>query len=146
MTAQNTLRLELASFLRFTLVGAAGFLADGGVLAILIHAGVRPLLARLISAPLAVLLTFSLNRAWSFAQTANRPIGPALLAYCGVQGAGFLTNLAIFALAIWFLPSPLNEPLLAFVLGSATALAVNYAGARLIVFRQPRTLSFRDPS
>jgi putative flippase GtrA len=63
-----------------------------------------------------------------------------------VQAAGLLTNLSIFALAISALPQPFNEWLLAFALASATALAINYAGARLIVFRAPRTLGFREPS
>ena len=40
----RSVRIDLP---RFTLVGAAGFVADGGVLAILVHAEMRPLLARL---------------------------------------------------------------------------------------------------
>jgi putative flippase GtrA len=132
------LRRELRSFLRFCLVGAGGFLADGGVLALGVYlGGIGPLAGRAVSAPLAVLFTFALNRHWSFAGTAAAPVWRALLAYVGVQATGLAANLVVYTIAVALLPRPWNEPLVAFAVASAAALAVNYAGARLLVFRPP---------
>jgi putative flippase GtrA len=131
------LRSEVRSLLRFGVVGAAGFIADGGVLAALVHLGFGPLNARLVSAPLAVLLTFMLNRHWAF-EKADKPFLASFAGYCGIQAVGFLSNLAIYAAAIKFGPYPFNLPLSAFAAASACALVINYAGARLLVFGGPR--------
>jgi putative flippase GtrA len=136
MTSRAFVRSELRTVLRFAIVGAAGFIADAGLLAALIQAGVGPLPARLISAPLAVLLTFVLNRHWAF-EKPDTPWLPSFAGYCGVQGLGFLSNLGLYAAAIQLGRPPFNEPLLAVAFASACALLINYAGARLLVFGAP---------
>jgi putative flippase GtrA len=130
-------RRELHQFLRFCVVGAAGFLADAGVLALLHYGiGLGPLGARAISAPLAVFLTFNLNRSWAFS-AGRRSFLQGMALYSTVQCAGLLSNLAIYSFAIIAMPSPLNEPMVAFATASAMALAINYAGSRFIVFSRP---------
>ncbi len=123
-------------FLRFCAVGAAGFLADAGVLATLVH-GLRldPIAARVFSFGVAVTLTFELNRTWAFGTSVGRRRIEAFGAYLGVQGLGFACNLVIYTLLFLGLPKPLNAPILCLACASAVALVVNYAGARLLVFR-----------
>jgi putative flippase GtrA len=135
------LRRESHQFLRFGVVGAAGFIADAGLLALLHYGiGLNPLAARVLSAPLAVLLTFILNQSWGFSG-GRRSLLQAMALYLTVQGVGFLSNFAVYSIAITLMPLPLNEPIMALVVASAAALAVNYVGSRFIVFnRHPRKL------
>lgn len=130
-------RREFHQLFRFCVVGAAGFLADAGVLALLHYGvGLGPLGARAISAPLAVFLTYNLNRSWTFpAGRQSFLLGMAL--YSTVQCAGLLSNLAIYSVAITAMPSPLSEPMVAFVSASAMALAINYAGSRFVALSPP---------
>jgi putative flippase GtrA len=126
---------ETSRFLRFSAVGGVGFVVDAGVLLALVHAlGMNPIVARMFSFSIAVLVTFELNRTWSFGSIRlHRPL-MAFLTYLGVQGAGFLCNLAVYTAAIFALPPPFNAPLLCLAVASAAGLLVNYTGARHLLF------------
>lgn len=128
-------RAEMSRFLRYCVVGAAGFGADAAVLLELVHGfAMSPLLARVFSFGLAVMLTFTLNQHWTFEGGTKRGPIASFVTYLGVQGLGFACNAAIYAIAILALPPPFNAPLFALALASAVALAVNYGGARQLVF------------
>jgi putative flippase GtrA len=128
-------RNEADRFARFCLVGGIGFITDAGIMALCIRGlGWEPIPARGISFALAVLVTFLLNRSISFADRRGRPILPAFVGYLMVQAFGFACNMLVFALAIFRLPPPFSAPLAALALASAVALALNYAGARILVF------------
>lgn len=136
MTAAALGRAEGGRFLRFCCVGGAGFSVDALTLMLLIHAaGLGPIPARLLSASVAVLTTFELNRRWAFQAAGSRRYGAALLAYAGVQSLGFACNMAVYAGCTLLLPPPLGAPLVCLVAASAAALSVNYAGASRVVFR-----------
>lgn len=133
--ARSVARAELARFLRYCVVGAAGFIADATVLLALVHGqDMNPLLARAFSFSLAVMLTFALNQHWTFERGIRRGLIASFLAYLGVQGLGFACNAAIYAFAILVLPPPFNAPLFSLAIASAVALAVNYWGSRQLVF------------
>ena len=126
---------ELARFARFCVVGAAGFLADTGTLLGIVHVfGLDPIPAKILSFGVAVLLTFELNRCWTFGVVRRERIGPALMTYLGVQSTGFVCNLAVFTAALYCLPVPLNTIVFCSVIAAAAALLVNYLGARKLVF------------
>ena len=128
-------RLEIARFARFCVVGAAGFLADTGTLLAMVHVfALNPIPAKIVSFAVAVLLTFELNRCWTFGAVRRERIGPALIAYLGVQSTGFVCNLAAFTAALYCLPVPLNTLVFCSVIAAAVALLVNYLGARHLVF------------
>jgi putative flippase GtrA len=131
----------------YTLVGAVGFLVDAGVLHFLTAAlGIDPIAGRLVSFPVALAVTFLMNRQLVFAG-ARHPIGLAFIAYAGVQGVGWLVSMAIYAALVVAAPWPLNIPVLALAFASAAALLVNYNGARKIVFHPatPHTRSSLGP-
>ena len=137
---------ERPLFLRFCAVGAAGFVADAGVLALLVH-GLRldPIAARVVSFAVAVTLTFELNRAWAFGRADKRRRIEAFAAYLGVQGLGFACNLAVYTALFLVLPPPLNAPILCLGLAAMVGLGVNYAGVALrgVPPPPPRTLPDR---
>ena len=123
-------------FLRFCAVGGTGFVIDAGALAVGTHIfGLDPIAARFLSFGVAVLATFELNRRWAFKQRAAQPYLAALSTYLGVQSVGFACNFSVYAALYFTLPLRYDAPLLCLAVASAAALAVNYAGASLVVFR-----------
>ena len=136
-----TLVRERGAFACFSVIGGLGFLVDAGVLQLLIAmTNLGPLLARIGSFAIAVLVTFALNRYWTFFGSHRRPWGEAFLSYLTVQGVGFAANLAVYSFMILVLPQPLGEPIVALATASAFALILNYVGARDFVFAAQRAV------
>lgn len=133
-------RAEASRFLRYCVVGSAGFCIDGAVLLTLVHVlSFNPIVARLFSSSVAVLFTFEINRAWTFGSLRLQRVFSAFATYVGVQGVGFLCNLGLYTLAILTLPEPFNAPLFCLAIGSLSALAVNYTGSKHLAFRVKST-------
>jgi putative flippase GtrA len=122
-------------FLRFCAVGGAGLIFEASVLFLLVHKfAFNPIVARALSFSIAVVLTFDLNRRWSFRIVRHRRMVAAFGAYLAVQGVGFLCNFAIYGFALLSLPAPLSAPLICLALASILALPVNFMGAERLVF------------
>lgn len=120
---------------RFLLVGGTGFLVDAGLTELLVAAGLHPLAARAAAFALAVLVTYGLNRRFTFA--AARPARAAEGGrYLAVNLAAMGVNYAVFAAVLAAVPGV--RPFLAVACGSAVALAVSYAGYSRFVFSGPR--------
>ena len=123
-----------ANFFRFCAVGAIGFITDATVLAFLLENGVSHYVARILSFPVAVLVTWWLNRIWTFS-TANRTrTGRQIMRYFTVQTLGALVNLMTYLVVLLFIEKTVVNAIFALSVGSATGLVVNYLGARRLVF------------
>jgi putative flippase GtrA len=122
-------------FVRFCAVGTVGFAVDALVLTVLIkgYEG-GAVQSRFASFSVAVFVTYILNRNWAFHDRPSRGVLISFLQYLGVQAAGFLCNLSVYAALIFMMPAPFNAPILCLVAASAVAMFVNFAGARRIVF------------
>ena len=79
-------------FLRFGVVGAIGFMVDGGLLWLLVSIDGNPFLARSLSFPAAVVTTCWLNRIWTFANATKSSPRRQLNLYFALQLVGALTN------------------------------------------------------
>lgn len=124
-------------FLRFCCVGVAGFVVDAGVLLTLVHSHLlNPVSGRFVSFTVAVIVTFELNRRWSFRESRKGGVLRLFGGYLAVQGLGFLSNLGIYTLLYVVLPKPFNAPLLCLAVASMFAMAMNFVGARWMVFRR----------
>jgi putative flippase GtrA len=124
-------RQDIGRILRFGVVGSAGFIADAAILLLLINwFGANPIAARLVSAPIAILLTFTLNRAWSFSDLTQPSLFRSFVSYLSVQGVGFLLNLLVYSLAV----SIAAKPAAALAFASAVAMVLNYLGSRYWAF------------
>ena len=124
------------AFLRFGVVGAAGFAVDAAVLHALVDgAGLDPFSARLISFPVAVFVTWTLNRAWTFrsARGAGRLRQAAV--YVGVQFAGGLANYSVYTVALVAAPMLRHWLLIPLALGSAAGLCLTFLGSKHLAFR-----------
>ncbi|MCI4643958.1 MAG: GtrA family protein [Hyphomonadaceae bacterium] len=121
-------------FIGFVMVGAIGFLVDGGLL-MLLTAHLGPLAGRLVSFLSAVTVTFLLNRRFVFAdRAASAPVHVQLYRYIAANSVGALLNLGIYTGLVLTGWPWVSQPLIAFAIASATALIVNFTLTHLIVF------------
>ena len=132
------------SFLRFGMVGAAGFGIDAAVLNLMVHvAGLNPYAGRLVSFSVAVASTWVLNRTFTFRHpTQHGPVRQALL-YVAVQCAGGVANLALYSAAIALIPAMHHALLIPLAMGSAAGLCLTFAGSKYVAFR-PAALAETD--
>jgi putative flippase GtrA len=131
-------------FLRFGLVGAAGFLVDAGLLRLLLIGGLGYYLGRLLSFLAAATTTFVLNRSFTFRREAGTEAGtgagagihPAKqwLAYLALMVVGGAVNYGVYAVAIENAETVRRFPELGVALGSLAGMLVNYWSAKTMIF------------
>ncbi|MDQ6434218.1 GtrA family protein [Mesorhizobium sp. LHD-90] len=116
----------------FLVVGAIGFLADAGVLALLLAAtSLHPLPARLVSIAVALCVTWLLNRNITFGHS-SRGVVEEGARYGGVGIATSLINYAVYSALV--LALPLLPPLAALAVASLVATVFSFLGYSRIVF------------
>lgn len=126
-------------FARFAAVGVIGFVVDGGLLQLLVSGlGSEPITARFVSFPLAVLVTWALNRSFTFGQSNEgmRAAVHSAARYFLVSIGGTLVNFTIYVLLITEFDWLRTLPIVALAVASLAALASNYVGAKFLAFRQ----------
>jgi putative flippase GtrA len=127
----------LGEFLRFGLVGTAGFLVDVAIL----YLG-APLLgwhaARVVSFFAAATSTWELNRHFTFQDAASKAVGVSTwhqyFRYLVAMLGGGVFNYLAYAATIHFAPGA-GAPALGVAIGSIAGLFVNFLSARFLVFR-----------
>ncbi len=129
-------RATIGRFLRFGLVGVAGFVVDAGLTQGLVDlAHVPPLIARIPAFAAAVLTTWALNRRFTFADRGSGPAARQFLAFLGSALIAGAVNYAVFA-AVTVL-TPLGQwPAAGVALGSVAGWIVNFTIADRLVFRR----------
>lgn len=125
----------ITQILRFGAVGAVGFVVDGGLLWLFLSLDLSPYLARALSFPAAVMVTWALNRNWTFAVTEGASRKAELQRYFGVQVVGNLTNYAVYSLILALFGTASVTIFAAFVIGSFTGSCLNFIGAKVFAFR-----------
>jgi putative flippase GtrA len=133
--------LEGSRFLRFAVVGAAGFFVDEGVLFLMQHyVGLPPLAGRVVSIFAAMSFTWWGNRNLTFRDQAASG-APAIflewLRFVAANIVGALVNYGTFAALVHFALAPLNNPYLATASGVAAGLVFNFTLSKRLVFRAP---------
>jgi putative flippase GtrA len=124
------------AFVRFGLVGAAGFGVDWVILhAMMDVVRLNWFTGRLVSFSVAVLTTWLLNRSFTFRE-ANRsaPIRQAFI-YALVQGAGGIANIAAYSAAIAAAPAMKTMVFVPLAIGSAAGLCLTFVGSKHLAFR-----------
>jgi putative flippase GtrA len=116
--------------LRFVSVGAAGLATDMGAFSLATSLWPHPLPVRLLSLTLATLVTWRLNRAFTFKRS-FRPPAEEALRYVVVTAATQGTSYTIFAVLI--LTTHLQAQV-ALLIGAAVGAVVSYNGHRLFAF------------
>jgi putative flippase GtrA len=114
-------------FSKFIIVGGLGFITDLAVLTLLIYWGSGPLVSRAFSFSVAVLVTFFLNRSFTFQNSEN--IVKQFSTYIGASFAGLSVNWISYILGLNYLPAQI-----ALAAGSVAAMLVNYLLYKFFVF------------
>jgi len=128
----TTAKMPLHRFATFVLVGTIGFIVDAGTLTSLITTGLSPFPARIISMLLATVVTWRLNRSFTFAPS-NTSQASEGLRYVAVALTTLTLNYLTFVAALLTIPNLM--PAIAVAIATAVSMWVSYVGYSLIAFR-----------
>ena len=117
--------------LRFIVVGGIGLATDLGVFTAIATFGHHPLAIRLVSLAVATLVTWRLNRAFTFARS-RRAQHHEAMRYAIVTAVAQGTSYAVFAALVLTRLAAL--PQVALICGAAVGAFVSYNGHRLFAF------------
>jgi putative flippase GtrA len=123
----------------FVAVGAIGFVVDAGLFFIFLRVlGIDIIVARALAFLPATLVTWWANRLFTFRPRTGLRASPMreYFKYLLVQAGGIAVNFVVFYLMILWLPIAGAHTILPLAAGSLMALAFNFSGARLLVFRR----------
>ncbi len=123
--------------LRFGIVGTLLFIIDAGLFASLLKLELPAVAARILAISMTVFASWLANRSWTFKeQHGNKPPSIAEFAkFAGTQAIGASVN-GLASLAAYQLPAVVAlGPWAAVAIGSIAGLSINFAGAKLLVFR-----------
>lgn len=121
---------------RFVLVGAIGFLIDGGIMTFL-HSvfDIGLLQARLVSFSVAVTVTWYLNRQHTFADSKDARAMDQWGRYAIVNTVGALLNLGIFLWLVYRFTFFADWPIVPLAIAATVALVFNFFASRRLAFR-----------
>jgi putative flippase GtrA len=128
--------------MRFLGVGALGLLTDLGIFTIIAGHGFNLLLVRLLSLSCATVVTWRLNRAFTFDRSGRHPAREAMR-YAIVTATAQGTSYAVFATLVLTVLGGL--PQAALLIGAAVGAIVSYNGHRLFAFAPLRRLCASAP-
>jgi putative flippase GtrA len=133
-------RFDLA-FIRFGLVGTAGFAVHASVLNLMVFVvGMNRYAGWLAGFAVAVTTTLLLNRAFTFRRPSHHGPWRQAVIYLVVQGAGAAANFATYAAAIAVFP-PLGRVLLIpLAMGSIAGLCLTFLGSKHLAFRPAKAV------
>ncbi len=121
---------------RFAVVGAIGFLVDGGILTLLHSLFDFSLLqARLVSFSAAVTVTWYLNRQHTFLDSKDVQAVHEWGRYAVVNGIGAGLNLGIFLWLVYRFNALASWPIVPLAMAASVALIFNFLASRHFAFR-----------
>lgn len=126
-----------SKFLRFAVVGAAGFVVDAGILAFGLHfLSLDAYSARILSYIGAATFTWWGNRLFTFREHASASARTSEWGrFIAVNALGAVFNLGVYTALVALAPVPFNNPFIALAAGSLSGLAFNFFGSKRFVFR-----------
>jgi putative flippase GtrA len=121
---------------KFTVIGAIGFVVDGGILTVLSSLyGFDLMLSRFASYSAAVTVTWYLNRHQTFSDSKDRRAALEWGRYAAVNSVGALLNMIIFFSLIRHFNLMAELPLLPLAISASVALVFNFLASKHVVFR-----------
>ncbi len=136
----RTVRWLLAqSFVRFGMVGAAGYLVDAAMLALTTGPlGMDPYRGRAIAIAMAMTATWVGNRYFTFAQRRARgsvgAIAQEALKFAGTNMIGAAVSYGVYAALVRFAAEPWSNLFVAQIIGVLAGLVFNFTLSRTLVF------------
>jgi putative flippase GtrA len=139
MEFKITLNPNLRRFALFALVGTLGFVVESStILSLVLYAQASPMSAKFIAFPIAVLVTWILNRYLTFTTgRKNRPLSE-LFKYFQTAIGGMLVNLLAFFTVLTINQNAIIVIFFATASGALAGLLVNYLGCSYFVFSKTK--------
>jgi len=128
------MRSKHAAFLRFLLVGSAGYAIDVAALYLFCWCGLSVYIARILSYVVAASSTWLLHRRFTFPEARHAAVGRQWAKFLTVNAFGGCVNYGVFAVLVAQGGIFARAPELAVAVGSIVALAVNFNLSRWLVF------------
>ncbi|WP_244826068.1 GtrA family protein [Caballeronia sp. TF1N1] len=125
-------------FLRFAVAGGIGFFVDSGVLYLALALGAGPRVGRIISFLCAAFVTWQINRRTTFERVEGKSALREWFDYLLAMSFGGVLNYASYMLTLHVLPPQAFAPLAAVAVGSIVGMSVNFATAKLWVYRKTK--------
>jgi putative flippase GtrA len=124
-------------FLRFAMVGAAGFVVDAASLHFAIHeVGAGLYMGRLFSYLIAATFTWALNRRYTFHSQRDHKVVREWLKFLAANTAGGLINYAVYAILVDRFDFVSIWPVIGVAAGSVAGLVTNFSLSRRLVFNR----------
>lgn len=121
--------------IKFSFVGLIALLFESVLLFILHNFGIDPVFGRIISLPLAIILTWLLNRRITFRNKNPQKI-KQLLKYFIFVITGMSINYLAYLLVIDLLKNQPFSYLIAICFGSASSMSFNFLSSNFIIFKE----------
>ena len=131
------LRLRDARFIRFGLVGGAGFFVNEAALWVILNfIGLDRYTAQIPAFFVAVTFTWWGNRVLTFREhAAQTSLIREWAKFVAANGLGAIANYALYVCLLRFAPYPANSPYLALAAGTLLGLVFNFTMSKRFVFR-----------
>lgn len=130
------------ALLRFGVVGCVGFVVDAAILQLLAHgAHVDAIPAQVPAFGVAVVVTWMLNRVWTFRATGRTGRVRQAALYLGVQCAGAATNFVVYSSLLLIDPDLNNWLVVPLAIGAVVAMGLTFLGSKHLAFRERRPLA-----
>ena len=135
MESKITSQPNLRRLALFVLVGTLGFIVESStILSLVLYAQASPMSAKFIAFPIAVLVTWILNRHLTFTtERKNRPLSE-LFKYFQTAIGGMFVNLLAFFTVLTINQNAIIVIFFATASGALAGLLVNYLGCSYFVF------------
>jgi putative flippase GtrA len=133
---RKTARREGRLVLKHACVSCLGFAIDAGLLHLGVSNGLSPAWARVVSLGFAMQATFVINGWLVFRCLERDRLLRQWAGYMAATGLGNFCNYWIFLTLVSLHGRVVSIPIVALALGSVSAWMINYAAARLVVFRR----------
>jgi putative flippase GtrA len=124
----------LRQFFRFFLVGTAGFVVNAGIVEVLAHS-TSPVIAQMLAFPVAVTVTWWLNRRYTFGAS-RHAIHHEWLRYVFGNLFGWIANNGVYFLLVLHSAMAYRHPSIAVAAGSIAGMFLNFSMSRWLVFQR----------
>lgn len=125
-----------SQFLRFALVGVAGYVVDASVLTALVELLlIDPYSARIVSFLCAASTTWWLNRHFTFAKLPEQKASSQWMGFLLVSTGGAVINYGAYVAALHFWPLAYEYPAIGAAIGAIAGMLFNFPASKLLVFR-----------
>ena len=129
-------RATIIQFIKFGIVGAAGFVFDNA----LVYFGIyilklSPVIAGLASFPFVVVFTWIGNRRFTFRESRGLSKRQQLSRFVAVCAIGLVFNRGTYSLLVLSLPLVAAYPVLGLLAGTGVGMFFNFFASKRLVFR-----------